>query len=34
MDPTNILIRTLQNKRAKEEAKRKQAKAAGAPQGT
>lgn len=30
MDPTNILIRTLQNKRAKEEAKRKQAKAAGA----
>jgi hypothetical protein len=28
-DPTNILIRTLQNKRAKEEAKRKQARTAG-----
>ena len=32
-DTTNILIKTLQNKRAKEEAKRKQARAAGAARG-
>ena len=29
-DPTSVLIRTLQNKKAKEEAKRRAAKAAGA----
>lgn len=32
-DQTSVLIRTLQNKKAKEEAKRKQSKAAGAVAG-
>ncbi len=32
-DQTSVLIRTLQNKKAKEEAKRKQTKAAGAAAG-